>query len=344
MAIWLHRISHCMELSYPLLGRGYLSIGFSDFSSKEFIQQVKSEGWEYLESAFDKKWNDRPRNRYNLWRFIAEMKIGDWVIVPSWGEFSIYKIVGEATLPDKADIDGLKTWNDENVNIKENLFAVNDSSVDIGFIRMVEPVAVKISRYSFADAALTARMKTRWTNADVTDLKESVEKALKAFRENKPINLHAQIVSSCSPCVLELIHRELNPDKFELLIKWYFEQLDASNVATLPKNQRGKEGDADVIATFEPLKTIYYVQAKLHEGETAVDAVEQIRDYISQKDASDDGYAKIGWVVTSGNEFSKESEKLAKENAILLFTGPDLARMILETGIDELDKAFERKP
>ena len=38
--IWLHRISHHGEVARPLLDNGYLSIGFSAFSSHDFIKDV----------------------------------------------------------------------------------------------------------------------------------------------------------------------------------------------------------------------------------------------------------------------------------------------------------------
>lgn len=40
MNYWLHRISHKAELSYPLLNKGFLTIGFSDFTDNEFIDKV----------------------------------------------------------------------------------------------------------------------------------------------------------------------------------------------------------------------------------------------------------------------------------------------------------------
>ena len=39
MNYWLHRISYLAELSYPLFERGFLTIGFSDFTKKEFIDK-----------------------------------------------------------------------------------------------------------------------------------------------------------------------------------------------------------------------------------------------------------------------------------------------------------------
>lgn len=340
MNIWLHRISHHAELSYPLLERGYLSIGFSDFRYKDFIRKTQSEGWGFFEQSIAEMWNSLPRTRYNLWRFVAEMQVADWVLVPSWGVFSVYQIIGDAIPIGEADIAGLTTWHDKSASLEDGLLVVDSNPADLGLVRPVKPIATNISRNDFADAALTARMKIRTTNANITDLRVSVEDSVRAFQENAPINLHAQISDAARNEVLKLIRKSTDAKKFEQLIEWYFRKIGASTVWIPAKNESGKEGDADVVAVFENLKTIYYVQAKFHEGNTSDWATQQIRDYVEQKNAADDGYAKVGWVVTTGDGFSEESMNLAKEHSILLFAGKEFAQMILEAGIENLDKAF----
>ncbi|MFQ5650843.1 MAG: hypothetical protein ACE5IY_12950 [bacterium] len=112
MKYWLHRISHHAETSYPLLEQEYLSIGFSDFSNTEFINKTRQEGWEFFEKSIQECWKSKPRTRHNLWRFIAEMKKGDRVLVPSWGEFSLFEIIDDLPVPiGNVDISNLKTWN-----------------------------------------------------------------------------------------------------------------------------------------------------------------------------------------------------------------------------------------
>ncbi len=49
----------------------------------------------------------------------------------------------------------------------------------------------------------------------------------------------------------------------------------------------------DVIATFEKIKTIIFVQAKFHKGKTSSWAIEQISDFMTSRAAMDDGYSKI---------------------------------------------------
>ena len=43
MTYYLHRISHHAELAYPLLERGILSVGWSDFATREFVSSHRGE-------------------------------------------------------------------------------------------------------------------------------------------------------------------------------------------------------------------------------------------------------------------------------------------------------------
>lgn len=328
-----------------MLEKGLLTIGYSDFCSSEFLEKTKTKDWEYFEGAFISEWGNNPRTRYNLWRFIAQMQIGDEVLVPSWGTFSIYRIESEAILINNADVHGLKAWNNRTLAVQPDGIHIDNQTtpLDLGFFRKVTLIAKDVSRYDYADGALAARMKIRTTNANITDLAENIKKAIEFFHAKRPINLHSQIIEASEKAILKLIQKELQPDKFELLVKWFFENIGASSVEIPAKNDPNKTGDADVIATFEGLRTVYCVQVKHHLGVTDDWAVQQIEAFTNQKDRMDDGYTKIGWVVTSAPKFSRECIELAKEHSIGLFTGTDLARMILEAGIKNLDQAFPSK-
>ena len=342
--IWLHRISHHAEVAYPLLEKGYLSIGYSDFCNSEFIENIKAnDGWLNFESAFDEMWGVRPKTRFNLWRYLAEMQKGDLVVVPSWGTFSIYEIEesGPELISDLVFTD-LKNWQGQLVSKKENglLQTEQGSLIDLGFVRRVRPIKKNISRSEFADAALTSRMKIRTTNANISDLKESVNKALESAEKGEPINIYSEILKSSLQNVFNTIRKELTPDKFEVLVKWYFQRIGASEVYIPSKNESGKEGDADVVAVFEPLKLIIFAQVKFHVNETSQWAIEQIKSYKDQKELMDDGYSKIGWVVSTADKFSQLSMDLAKENKVQLIDGNQFATMLLDAGIVNLNKAL----
>ena len=96
---WIHRISHKSEVSYPLLEKGYLSIGFADFANEEFLNKLrnknKDESWECFENKNNEIWKELRRTRHNLWRFLYEFKVGDVVLVPMYKSFSLYKITSD---------------------------------------------------------------------------------------------------------------------------------------------------------------------------------------------------------------------------------------------------------
>ncbi|GIW68038.1 MAG: hypothetical protein KatS3mg096_906 [Candidatus Parcubacteria bacterium] len=353
MAIWLHRISHHAEVAYPLLANGLLSIGFSDFNEPNFIKVICGEnGWESFEKYFDDYWGKRPKTRYNLWRFIVEMRKGDLIVVPSWGTFSVYELIEDMARPvSEIELSEIKDWHGNKIEKKEDGYLhrtttdkstnkSKDEIIDLGFVRKVKLIKKDIPRNEYADSALTSRMKIRYTNADISDLKESIDKALDAFKKGQPLNIHSQIIDKTRQSILDTIRTELNPEKFEILVKWYFQRIGASDVYIPSKNESEKEGDADVVAVFEPLKIIIYAQVKFHEDETDSWAIEQINDYKNQKETMDDGYTKIGWVVSSADNFSEKCYNLAKEVKVQLVDGKQFTKMLLEAGIANLDNAL----
>lgn len=348
MNYWLHRISHHAEVSYPLLDKNILSIGFSDFLNQGFIDAVlKDDTWEKrwntLEKRFDETWGNRPRTRHNLWRFIDGFKKGDRIVVPSWGVFSVYELVSEKPQPiSNIRTENLKDWHKKPLTMENGLLKREGNLIDLGFYWEVKPIAKKISRKDFADSALTARMKIRTTNTNIFNLKDSVEKAIISFEKDKPINLYSEILEKITPQVLKSLKSELNPDKFENLVKFYFERNGATDVYIPAKNEKGKEGDADVIAIFEPIKTIIYAQVKFHniKSETNKWAVEQIKDYRNNKETMDDDYTKIAWVITSANGFTENCKRIAQEEKVHLIDGNRFSEMIIEAGILDLNKTL----
>ena len=349
MNYWLHRISYEMNISYPLMEKGYLSIGFSDFCCNDFLEQLVKDdenSWNYFEEQFLKNWGNKPRSRYSLWRFIKEMKKGDWVLVPEWGgTFSIYELTDDNVtlasdesieLPEK-DCNGNKIERHENKMIRTSN-QEEDNYYDIGFLRKCKPVECYIPRQEYADMALNSRMKLFSTNANISDLKESIETAVEAFRDKKPINLKEILVEKTVDIWSKTIREKLKSEKYEKLVKWYFTQIGASEVYIPPKHYVGKQGDVDVVATFEKLKTIVYVQAKFYEGETSDWAVQQIVDFSNSKEIGlDNNYSYQFWVISSSECFSENCRKLATENHVRLINGEEFVRMLLDVGIESLN-------
>ncbi|KAA3606306.1 MAG: restriction endonuclease [Calditrichaeota bacterium] len=352
MNYWLHRISHHAEVSYPLLfDNNVLTIGFSDFANQGFLDSLlqveESKRWSVFEQMIkeEEKWRNLPRTRYNLWRFIEGFKKGDKVVVPSQGAFSVFELVSETPQPiSNLNTKDLKDWNGNSLKMQDGHISDGTDKIDLGFYWGVKPIAKKkISRKDFADSALTSRLKYRTTNTEISDIKDSVEKAISAFKENKPINLYSEILDKITKKVLESLTSKLNPDKFEKLVKFYFERNGATETLIPAKNAKGKEGDADVIAIFEPIRTIIYAQVKFHktDSETNEWAVEQINDFRNNKETMDDDYTKIAWVVSSAKSFTEKSVKLAQDKNVHLIDGNRFAEMIIEAGIFDLNKVMQ---
>ena len=336
---WIHRISHLAEISYPLLDNNYLSYGFSDFEEDGFIEGVRGEnGRQFLDNQFYSAWGYYARTRFQLWNFIHEMKAGDWVIVPTYGEFSICELLDDKPIMIKDIKEDIKNWNNKIIDRDEEGYLINSdkSRIDLGFARRIKMIKKGISRYDYADSDLTSRLKVRQTNVRITDIKESIYKALDGCRNEKPIRLRNEI-NEVVPTICEIIQKKLNPDKFEYLVKWFFDRIGASSVIA-PKNPSNKVDyeDVDVIATFDLLKTIYYVQVKHYRGETNSWGAEQIshlKELASLKDdRQDDGYTKVYWLLSSSEKFTEDCIKKARETNIQLIDGKSFSSMLLDAG------------
>jgi restriction endonuclease Mrr len=343
MNTWLHRISHHGDVSWRLLSRGYLSTGWSGFGKNaDFLNAIEVGQWHAFDSYFT---NSRPRSRHSLWHFVAEMRTGDRVIVPGSRSFFVYELIGNRVQPiGEVETEGLTNGHGKAVEQRPDglLGIVGREAIDLGFVWQVRSVVQDVSRSHYADAALTSRMKYRGTTANISDLNANVDAALEAHSNHRPINLHATLLESSVAAAVSAINTALDPAKLEKLILWYLRKAGATHVDPPAKNERGKEGDADIVATFEPIRTIIYVQAKKYSGQTSDWATKQIIAYRDQKESSGvyDGYSHIAWVVSSGEDFSEECEALAEKHGVLLLNGKDFATLLVEAGIGGLDKAF----
>ena len=341
MKYWLHRITggdNALEFAHPLLfTHNYLSIGWSDFSEDTFVLDVKNRGENAIDEAMQNAGWGLPRNRWNLWRFIKGMTKGDIVVVPTWGDFSLFEIADDEVLSNESmDAAIYQDWNGNKASRNENGYFQNEAGniIDLGFYRKVKPVLLHIPREGYTDQELYSRMKIRQTNADISDLKESIEYAQKAFEEKKPINLKEQIVEETAPKLLSLIEKLTNDMKFENLVGWYLESLGA-RVETPSKNESCTEdGDADKVGYFENIKTAIMVQVKKHEGTTDDWAVQQVKAFKANHNYSD--YYTQMWVISSCEEYSEKAINEAEAAGVRLINGNEFARMILDAGLEGL--------
>ena len=344
---WLHRITggnNGWEFAHALLEKeNLLSIGWSDFATKDFVSQTKIKGIRHIDDSIKNDWGEEylSRSRWNLYRFICSMKEGDYIIVPLWKSFSVYEIVDDVvfsneSLPANLSND-LDSYNVERKgkylyisNLQEN------NNIDLGFYRKVLPIAINVPRENFGTQSLISRMKIRQTNADISDLREEIENSISAFKNNHPINLKEEIIKSSVDNILQQIRKNLDADKFEALVEWYLKSLGAIDVSTPAKNSSStEEGDADKVAVFEKLKLILMVQVKKHIDVTSSWAVQQITLF-KANNKFDDEYSTLMWVISSCDDYSSDAKLLAKENNVRLITGPEFAQLIIENGVENL--------
>ena len=128
--------------------------------------------------------------------------------------------------------------------------------------------------------------------------------------------------------------------------------IGADDVYIPAKNEHGKEdeADADVIAEFEKLGLSILIQAKKHDKgtQTASHAVEQIIKYKEQlEDPNSDlshGYedkedkrVNVAWVISSSDDYDDKAKSFAKEKHVRLINGLEFARMLINSGLSDLN-------
>lgn len=347
MDYWLHRISYCWDVSKPLFDKGYLTIGWNTYS---YAYESLYEKAMYSSGDFDRYMKDvvheSGRSRWNLWYF-GQMKVGDTVVVPLYeGQFAIAQIAETIRPIRELPIVSFKSLNNKNVVLGDNGLIYSDSPddpIDLGFYIKITNVKPAIPR-GYADSNLNSRMKMRQTNGIIQDanLIQSIEAARVA---KAPANIHDLIVENTAEAIFKVINEKIDPDKFELLVKWYMEKMGASLAYRPAKNEAGKEdgADADVIAEFDPLGVVFYIQVKKHDGKTGRHAIDQIVNYTIQKGNSEDNITYIPWVITSADGYDEAAEKAVIDAAqlhklyIRLIDRKMFAKMLVDAGISSIN-------
>lgn len=344
---WLHRISHEGEVSYDLLKKGYLTIAWSLFLDHpdKLIETIKDKDSDLDFKNYTDRYDVRTRSRWALWNF-GQMKVGDIVLVPMYGsKFGVYRILEEIQPISNMKINKFTASNKEEFEIKDSYLVNNtiNEIVDLGFFIKVESITDPKPR-NYAESKLISRMKIIQTNADITDLASEVESAIVAKKPHDVYDVFIEEIKN--KFIKDNIFGEYTPDQIEMLVDQYFKKMGADDVKILAKNEPGKpEGsDADVKATFTDLKTTYYVQVKNHTGETGMEGLNQIKDYIDyiNSNPDDEDEVDIAWLLTTGF-FADEVKQKAKEYKdkgeanIRLVDGREFVEMIFNAGIDLLD-------
>lgn len=342
---YLHRISHESNVSYSLLDKGYLSLGWRRFADTDIIQAVRDNDKNRFNEIAREFNEERNRSRMCIWHF-SKINVGDLIVVPLYGgKFSIYEaldIVRPIFDLSSCESSILGKWNSHEIIWKDNSLydQIEERTIDLGFYIKVQPVSPALCSIprKHADGILVSRMKMRQTNGEISDIKEHIEAVISGG--GAPISLYDKSIDNLCAQMRENIYQTLDDDRFERLVKWYLKRCGASIVRRPARNEQGKEdgADADVIAEFENLKHVIYVQAKKHKKITSEWAVNQISKYKEQKYDGDSGYSYSIWVISSAEGFSDEAYALAEDNNVRLINGFEFAKMLFDIGLLNMDE------
>lgn len=342
---WMHRITcgdnalpYARHLFFGTSGSDdhYISIGWSDFSQDYFVDAVLEDGMKAMEDLMS--YSGLGRNRYSLYRFIAQMKAGDIVVVPMWDTFSVCKIADDKVFTNQSIDLNLLTDDAGNrlaLKVDDYLYDSGEKCVDMGFYRKVELIATNIPRSEYAPQHLYSAMKNRGTNACLSEeVAREVDTAVTDWMHNKPINLKSEIENTVAEPILGLIRNLLQDMKFESLVEWYLKEIGAVVEKPAKNSCQTQDGDADLIAHFDAIETTVMVRVKKHEGHTGDWAVSQIASYAEKGGIKD--FMNQMWVVSTCEDYSDEAKQIAEEKGVRLITGLDFAKMILSVGIKSL--------
>lgn len=336
---WLHRIKgvdNAMKLSHPLFfNHAILSTGWAELSYDDFVKSSRN-SWTDFVSHFEDAYGYL-RNRNCLWRFL-NMKVGDVVVVPTWGVFSVFRIIDNniftaESISSIISSEEMVDWFGEIANVKDGtLYDSKGKYIDLGFFRKVESIALKLLRQEYANQALYSRMKIMQTNADISDLCQCVEDTIERAQKAHPISIHEELEKSTLSAVQQTINDYVQHYQYEDLVERYLWAIGASEVLRPATNEsRTEEGDADRVAYFEELKVAVMVQVKKHNQITNGWAVDQITTY--KENHTNEEYSVQLWVISNANEFSEDAKQKARDANVRLINGEDFARMILEVGL-----------
>ena len=248
----------------------------------------------------------------NLWRFLRDMKAGDFVVVPHWNEFYV------------ASVEGVPTYNPQLIE-QDSAYRRN-----VKWLNNKLPIPRRLAR-----AALQSRMKTQGTSADATDLIGEIESALGLAASGGTPTFEGDLQNSLIlTAVNELRSGRLESYGFENLLKKVLTDLGAKEVKVIP---RRLDKGADLLATFlvaGAIQQVVAIQAKHWQPEPPVgrDVVQQLIAGIEAESAN------LGIVATSGTiseEATEEARAFFDRSGIRieLMDGEQLARLMVENGI-----------
>lgn len=162
----------------------------------------------------------------HMWRFVRDMDLGDWVVVPYGNEFFV------------AEIEGPPRYDAER------------KGEDTAYRRRVSWLnAGKSIPRRYARAALQSRMKTQGTCAVATDLVEEIEDAIQAAGVTEAPTFEKDLrLTLVGRTTDEIRSGRIDNYGFEHLVATVLNSLGASEVRVLSRSHEDK--GTDIIAHF----------------------------------------------------------------------------------------------
>lgn len=248
----------------------------------------------------------------SIWRFMFDMSIGDYALVPADSAFYL------------AEIKGAPFYEAKGANDQDD-FAWRRS------VTWITPRDRPIPR-SFANNSLQMRMKARQTCVDASDLLSEITSAL---NRTKPVTFTEFLLKSAYEPVSKALKQGVSNYGLEEIVRRLASARGAK--AEGQSKNTGRPGDVDVIA-YHDLKignqeSVVKVafQVKQHEGVSDEVGIQQLIDRMEH-----DPTLKHGCFVTTAAEVSKEARELAEANDIILVTEKELIEWIMMVGLHSL--------
>ena len=247
-----------------------------------------------------------------MWRFIRDMKAGDYVVVPHETNFYVAQVEGPAFHdPEKVE---------EDTAFRRKVKWLNEK----------QPIP-----RAKAPSALYSRMKILGVSANAYDLVDDIRSILENIAAGIETTFAEQLTEKLAVAALEQMRRGfMNERKFEKLVELILKRLGATTTLT-PRAQ--DKGD-DVVGSFKHLGLTLVAQVKYHTDpnwETDKDAVQQVVHGIEKHQAD------VGWVVTCGR-FSENAKQAVTAKPIRLIEGDELAKMVVAFGVEHIQYGLER--
>lgn len=328
----MHRISHEVKTSIKLLNDdNMLSIGWQiivkEGLANETIQQAQGEKadfidyFEGLKNKLNNKYFTR-RKGYYLYNFLKLDK-GDKVVIPMpiEGTITIVEVV-DKPIPYRKEANG--------------------EEVDIGFVVNVRKIAENIQRADYVIPELASKFKYRGSNLVLSSKDNTIiDSLISNFKKGKKSHSFDNHRENIISIINQYLNDNVNDNQFEKIIEMYFEKIGADSTYRRSKKYKNEKNekiaDVDVIAKFDALRTVVYVQVKHHKGFTNNHGLEQLHKFEHENEEDFKHLNPLKWLITTGEVDSKTEDKSVEYN-IRIISDREFAAMMYSAGMIEIPK------